>query len=87
MGVVAVVSVATALAFTPPASLAQQGVIAQTRTPIPSVYMGPSSMNTRDTGPKKKKPTGTLMGYKVGNRAPEGSRASGSTKKEADAMT
>lgn len=36
-------------------------------------------------GPNRAK--GSLLGYKVGNRAPEGSKNSGSTKKEADAMT
>ena len=39
-------------------------------------------MNTRDTGPKKKKPSSarSLWGYQVGDRAPASAVSSGTTK-------
>ena len=75
--------VGLALAFTAPPSLVQQSV-AQARFSSP--VMAGLDPNRALGWNKKKNPktgdTARLMGYKVGQRAPDGSKSSGTTKGE-----
>ena len=66
-----------AAAFTAPPALLQNAVTVSS-TPL-DISM---NMNTRDTGPKKKKPSSarSLLGYRVGDRAPASAIRSGTTK-------
>mmetsp|Transcript_15152 Transcript_15152/g.25787 ORF Transcript_15152/g.25787 Transcript_15152/m.25787 type:complete len:137 (+) Transcript_15152:54-464(+) len=75
---------AAAVAFMAPTTVLQSSVqVRAARVEMNTQYTVAAGLAKK--GPNKAK--GSLLGYKVGNRAPEGSKSSGSTKKEADAMT